>query len=519
MVDLELGIMSEFDQSLQQVNWYRKINAGLYIQDTYRMSSRLSFNLGLRWEPNIPPVDTRRYGSLFDQGAFNAGQHSKVYPNGPAGELYYGDPGVPGTFTQRQMKNFSPRFGLVWNPHRDGRDTVRMGGAILYDSPEVYYGTRLALNSPYAYDLRLISPTAPFDDPWRGYPGGNPFPAPNPPPTNVAFPTYTVWINEPLTQKTPYVAQWNVSYQHQFAKDWLLSASYLGNKTTHVWLATDLNYATYIPGMCGSTACSTTGNANQRRMLYRANPQDGKYFAGLFSTDDGGNASYNGLLVSVQHRLSKGFTLLANYTWSHCFNYGDINGNITADYYQNPLNRQAEYASCAYDIRHTMNVTGVAESPHMGNSFVGRMLGHWKIAPLVRATSGMPINLLSGRDNSLTAESLDRPNQVVSDPYPATQTPTQWINPLAFVQNPTGTFGIVGRNAVRAPGVLRVDASLSREFVFHERYRLEARGEGFNVINHANFSAPNTNLSSATFGRITAAGDPRILQFALKLHF
>jgi len=519
MVDFELGNMSEFDDSLQQVNWYRYINIELYVQDTYRISSRLSINAGLRWEPYTPPVDTRRYGSLFDQAAFNAGQHSKVYPNGPAGELYYGDPGVPATFMNRQMDNFSPRLGLVWNPHGDGRDTVRVGGAILYDTPEVYYGTRVALNSPFADDIRLVSPAAPFNDPWRGYPGGNPFPEPNPPPSNVVFPTYTVWINEPLTQRTPYMSQWNISYQRQLAKDWLASVSYLGNKTTHVWLATDLNYATYVPGTCGSSACSTTGNANQRRVLYLANPKDGQYFSSLFSTDDGANANYNGILASMQHRFSHGFTLLANYTWSHCLSYGDINGNITAGYYQNPRTRQGQYASCAYDIRHAINVTGVVESPVKGNSLAGRVLGNWKLALLVRATTGMPVNVTSGKDNSLTGEGLDRPNQVLSDPYPATQAPAQWINPAAFVQNPTGTFGTLGRNAVRAPGMLRVDASLSREFVFHERLRLEARGEGFNAINHANFSAPNTNLSSATFGQITAAGDPRILQFALKLHF
>ena len=518
-VDFQLGIMSEFDQSLPVVNWYRYINYELYVQDTYRISSRLSINAGLRWEPYIPPVDTRRYGTLFDQAAFNAGQHSKVYPNGPAGELYYGDPGVPPTFYNRQMANFSPRLGLVWNLHGDGRDTLRVGGAILYDSPEVYYGTRLVSNPPYADDIRLIPPAGPFNNPWQGYPGGNPFPEPNPAPSNVAFPTYAAWVNEPLNQKTPYTSQWNVSYQRQFGQDWLASVSYLGNKSTHVWLGTDLNHTIYIPGTCGSTACSTIANENQRRVLYLANPAQGQYFATLISNEYDGNANYNGLLASMQHRFSHSFTVLMNYTLSHCLNYADINGNIVAGYYQNPVNRQAEYASCAYDIRDMFNMTGVAVSPVRGNTLAGRVLGNWRLAPLIRATSGMPINVLSGRDNSLTGENLDRPNQVLPDPYPATQTPSHWINPAAFVQNPTGTFGTIGRNALRSPGTLRVDVSLSREFVFRERLRLEARFEAFNVINHANFSAPNVSLISATFGQITAAGDPRILQFALKLHF
>jgi hypothetical protein len=288
---------------------------------------------------------------------------------------------------------------------------------------------------------------------------------------------------------------------------------------THVWLATDLNRALYVPGTCGGGPCSTTGNVNQRRLLYLARPQDGQYFGGLYSTDDGGNANYNGALTSIQHRFSSGFTLLANYTWSHCLNYGDINGNIGVGYYQDDLHRKPDYASCAYDIRHMFNISGVAVSPVKGNTVAAHLFGNWRLAPLIRATTGIPMNVTSGKDNSLTAIGRDRPNQILANPYPALQNPTQWINPAAFVPNATGTFGALGRNALTAPGTLRVDIAVSREFSFTEKFRLEARGEGFNVINHANFSAPSTNLSSANFGRITSAGDPRILQFALKLHF
>lgn len=513
IVDYSLGILSQFNQSRAQLSWYRKTNIGLYVQDTFRLNSRLSINAGLRWEPDLPPTDIRPWGSLFDRDAFDKGVHSKVFVNAPAGMFYYGDAGVPKAFTNSQIWNFSPRLGLVWNLHGDGRDTIRVGGAILYDSPEVYYGQRLTSNAPYAADIQLNTPQGPFDDPWRGYPGGNPFPGQNPPASNTIFPTSAQWVNEPLRQRTPYTTQWNVSYQRQFAKDWLASVSYLGNKTTHVWLATDINRALYIPG------ASTTGNVNQRRLLYLARPSDGQYFGGLYSTDDGGNANYNGMLASVQHRFTRGFTLLANYTWSHCLNYGDINGNIGVGYYQDDLRRYPDYASCAYDIRHMLNITGVAVSPATGKTIAGRLLGGWKIAPLIRATTGIPINVTVGRDNSLTAIGRDRPNQVLADPYPALQSPSQWINPAAFVANPTGTFGGLGRNALRAPGNLRVDVALSREFPIAERLRLEARAEAFNVINHANFNAPGGNLSSATFGRITSAGDPRILQFALKLHF
>ena len=164
------------------------------------------------------------------------------------------------------------------------------------------------------------------------------------------------------------------------------------------------------------------------------------------------------------------------------------------------------------------NTTMVVHSPVKGSGWAGRLLGNWKLRASSRdhRHADQP-HLRQGQlaDGGGTGPA----NQVLVDPYPATRSPSQWIIPAAFVPNPTGTFGTLGRNALRSPGALRVDAAFSREFPITERLRLEARGEGFNVINHANFNAPSTTLSSATFGRITSAGEPRILQFALKLHF
>ncbi len=129
--------------------------------------------------------------------------------------------------------------------------------------------------------------------------------------------------------------------------------------------------------------------------------------------------------------------------------------------------------------------------------------------------------MLSGRDNSLTGVNLDRPNLVAtSGTYNANWGPgLQYINPANFSQNAAGTFGNLGRDAVRGPAQVNVDASLSRLFAFRERVRLEARGEAFNVINHTNFGNPTVTLTSANFGRILTANDPRIFQFAMKLIF
>jgi hypothetical protein len=183
-----------------------------------------------------------------------------------------------------------------------------------------------------------------------------------------------------------------------------------------------------------------------------------------------------------------------------------------------------------------VNVSIVATSPVKGKNLAGRLLGNWQIAPLLRRVSGIPINVLTGKDNSLSAVGFDRPNQVLPEVYNTDLGPgLQYLNASAFSANALGTFGNVGRNNVRGPGQFNLDLAVSRYFPIKENWRLEARAEAFNAINHTNF-APNLtvgissasipsgsvaspNISSATFGKITGAGDPRILQFALKLVF
>src|SRR5436305_14544761 len=119
-----------------------------------------------------------------------------------------------------------------------------------------------------------------------------------------------------------------------------------------------------------------------------------------------------------------------------------------------------------------VNIPVVALSPITGKTVAARLQGKCRLAPLIRAATGFPVSVTTGRDNSLTAIGRDRPNQVLADPYPASQSPAQWINPAAFVPNPTGTFGGLGRNTLRAPGSLRVDVALSREFALLEPVRL-----------------------------------------------
>jgi hypothetical protein len=364
-----------------------------------------------------------------------------------------------------------------------------------------------------------------LSNPWATYAGGNPYPLPYPPASTDAFPVGGTYAFIPLDLKTPYMVQWNASYERQIAKDWLLSVGYLGNKTTHLWLSLDINPSVFIPGTCGSSACSTTKNAAQRRVLYLQNAAQGQYYGQVIVTDQGVNANYNGLLASIQHRLSHGYTLLANYTYSHCISDGDFQGNVGNAQYQNqaiPAGRNAERGNCDFDIRHLVNVSFVGASPSFGNPLASKIIGGWQFAPLLRAASGLPVVVKTGTDNSLTGDGLDRPNVVPgASRYASSLGPNhQWFNPAAVTANPLGTFGNLGRDAYLAPSQFNLDLSLGRSFpIVRERYQLEVRADAFNSINHPNYLAPVATLSSSTYGRITSANDPRIFQFSMKLHY
>jgi hypothetical protein len=395
-----------------------------------------------------------------------------------------------------------------------------VGGALLYESNETWFNERETTNPPIGTNIDIPTPVGGFSDPYLGYPGGSPFPNNG----RAIFPAGGVYINFPINPKPTYVAQWNVTYQRQFAGDWVISASYLGNKTTHLWISGEVNPAVYIPG------ASTTSNTNQRRVLYQANPTLGAAYASIDTMDDGAVAHYQAALISLRHNFRHGFTLLTNYTDSYCVSDYDFGAALAGSANSVPFSRGSDRGPCNFDTRHNFNTSVVATSSVHGDSWTSRLLNNWQIAPLFHVASGQPLTVTTGKDNSLTGLNNDRPVQVLSNPYPSNQG-VQWINPLAFVPNPMGGFGTVGRDALRGPGNVSFDVALSRRFKLAERWTLEARAEAFNAVNHTNFvgsispaggssyTTMNTNLSSSAFGKVQSAFDPRIMQFALKLHF
>jgi hypothetical protein len=315
---------------------------------------------------------------------------------------------------------------------------------------------------------------------------------------------------------TPYTEQWNLVLERQFGQHWLISASYIGNESTHIWNQTEGNPAVFL-----GAANSTVANTNQRRVLYLENPSPtaGGLIGSIAQADPYGTANYNGLILSVNHRFNRGFSILGNWTYSHCLDEADNSNDLAFPQYQNPTNRAADYGNCTFDHRQIYNASILYATPtNWSNAFLRRALGGWELSTIFSAYTGDYLNPLAGKDNSRTGVGNDRGNASGSSRL-SHRTIAQFFNTSVFSQNALGTFGNAGRNSILGPGFVNFDLGVARHIRFTESKDVELRAEFFNVFNHANFLDPSATISSSTFGKITSAADPRILQFSGKFHF
>ncbi len=539
LADFMAGILSQMRQSIPNNLDVRQWFFGAYAQDTWKASRRLTVNYGMRWEPFFPMQvgDSRVY--TFDLGRFYSGTRSTVWTNAPSGFYYPGDPGFNGKAGMNgSWTNFEPRVGVAFDPFGDGRSAIRAGAGINYDFVNEQSYQNEDNVAPFAGDTTVNGPV-PLAAPWSTTPGGNPFPYISNPPIGK-FPVGAVYVPVPPNIKTTEVYSWNASIERQFSSRWFASASYVGSHTIHLWDNVEYNPPIFIPGTCGAgqyglTApgpCSTVGNVNARRVLNLANPVAAAAISNLTAYDDGGTAGYNGLLLKTQWTASNHVNIQANYTWSHCIGLAN-NGTTTpnpASNYVHLSNRNLDIGNCSQDRRHLLNLTMVARMPKFSNRALDLTASGWSLSTIYVYRSGSPLSIASGLDQALLGFSTanERPNQVNANTTAANRgaacaniTPcVGWLSGAAFAQPALGTLGNMGVFNVLGPTYFQFDVAMAREFRIGERESLQFRVEAFNLLNGVRFKNPSVTLSiPSTFGNITSAEDPRILQLAMKFTF
>ncbi|MGB8536563.1 MAG: carboxypeptidase regulatory-like domain-containing protein [Acidobacteriaceae bacterium] len=548
LADFLLGRIQSLYQGNNSGVDFRKNYGALYFQDSIQFSPRFTMNAGLRWATGLPAIETTGRGAQFSEAGFTAGTRSVVYPTAPPGVYFYGDPGVPHGYYHGKWNRLEPRFGIAFDPRGQGKESIRASYSLGFQEPPLYYNSRYAAQPPWGDSVTLTPPPGNLTTPYAGYPGGNPYPKPFPPTaSNAFFPTSGTYFVLPPDLQQAYTQNWNLSVQKQFLKDWAFTGTYLGTRVLHNSYGNEQNPAIYYPGTstgaagsCGTlspvpaagTLCSTTGNTNARRLLSGINAAQGAYFTQVTQAYTKMGSNFNGLLVTVQHRFSQYFTLLSNYTYSHCLSGPPENGDNAGDQFQDPAHPNRDYSNCGSDLRHNFVNSAIIRSAAGGTYGRQLLLSGWQLAPIVTATTGVPFTVTTGTDASLTAVGNDRPN-LIGKPRAQNTPITTFLNKASFAANTAGTYGATRPFEFYGPHYTDVDTALSKFIPLHEALQLEARAECFNCFNHTNYANPGgainsngtgvtnpgTALNSTSFGTILAANPPRILQLSLKMDF
>jgi hypothetical protein len=460
-----------------------------FVNDSYRVTPRLTLNAGLRYEYNSPSVDTEDRANIYDPAT--------------RALVAVGTNGVPRSGYTPDKNNFAPRVGLAWTLGASGRTVLRAGYGVYYDQSALAPGEALYFNAPY-FDFNLY-----FSLPGLPLSVNDPFPSFFP----VPLPDSALAIQRDL--RTAYMQHWSFGLQRDLGGSRVLEVSYVGSKGTKLLAGRDINQ----------------GQLTTLPFVIRPVPQ----FDDINILESRANSNYNSLQVRFQQRLDFGLSFLSSYTWSKSID--DASGFFTSagdpNFPQNSFDVRQERALSNFDVRHRLSVSYSYDLPFgRGRAFLSdagllsKVFGRWQMNGILTLQTGRPftVALLPEIDNSGTGRSTlgflgnDRPN-VVGQATLSPRTPERWFNIDAFAFPPRGTFGNAGRNILTGPGTENVNISLLKNMTLRERLDLQLRAEVFNLFNHPNFNLPDNFLGSPTFGRILSAQSPRHIQFGLKLLF
>jgi hypothetical protein len=546
--DFLLGAPSQYNQSQLNSFYSRNKYFGAFLQDSWRVNSRLTFNYGARWDRIEPWYE--KYNQI---STFEAGQQSAVYPNAPAGILYPTDPGVSRTIAP-PGDEFSPRIGLAYSPD-GGKTSIRAGFGMFYTAIEALTVSVAAANAPYGTTYSSPAPpllSDPFVTASNGQNYGQPFPV-NLAPLNVTrrnpdgsvdFSQYLPISGIPAymtSNRIPYTEQYMLSIQRQIGHNTLLSATYVGNEGHHLLVLMENNPGN--PSLClslsqpnevagGTATCGPFGEGNvyttaAGQTINGTRQALGASFGSNANQSTTGNSNYNSLQLSLRH-ISGPLQIMASYTYGKSLDHSSNLGEAV-----NPTNAALSYAVSSFDIKHNFVVSYDYLLP-LGELFHGasRWTRDWRLSGITHLSSGFPITMVNNSDNSLLGTNPNGVNNAsVDEPEytggsleinhnPGNGNP--YFNTALFSLPALGSPGNSPRRFIYGPGSENFDMALSKKLAISESMNLLFRLEAFNVFNHTQFFGPlsvDGTIGSSSFGDVVSAASPRILQAAVKFTF
>jgi Carboxypeptidase regulatory-like domain/TonB-dependent Receptor Plug Domain len=503
LADFFLGKFSDFQQGVGEYKNTRMHFLATFIQDTFRVSPRLTLNVGLRWDPFLPYTDVNNRLACY-----RPGQKSQVYVNAPTGALFPGDSGCPDGGYDPSWTDFGPRVGFAYDPFGDGKSSIRGGYGIFYDRPNTISTNSPANQGPFG-TLVSFSGDATNDvlNPYTGR--TNPFPQdPFDVPATAAFFLPHTMFSYDENLRNGRLQSWNVTLEREIIPTYLVRVAYAGSAGDRLAILREANAAIYAPG-------ATTATTNQRRPLF-------PNFNNITTVEATGESRYHSLQLTLDKRLSKGLSVLSNYTLSKTMDHASENKQ-TGVTQTNPFDLDFDWGPANSDRRHRFVTSFLWEIPgRFGKPALDAVVAGWSLTGILVMQSGVGLSVTSGVDNARTGTGNQLADRIGDPELPSDRSRGEqvlaWFNTTAYAPNALGTFGTAGRNALRGPGYKTVDVGLHKTFNAGPT-KVQVRVESFNLFNWVNLGNPTTAQNSPNFGKILTAGDPRIMQFAMRVWF
>ena len=483
----------------------RRYMFAFFGQDDWKVTPRLTLNLGLRYDFGSPAFEQNNRLTNLDpvaaDSATNNAQAMAALRLATDGSL------ASRALVNPDRTNLAPRIGFSYSPAE--RWVVRGGYGMYYNLLDrMGSEDQLSLNPPWLVNFNFtsntITPAATFI---TGFPPNTLDPA------TVNLTQVQLRAANP-NARTSYIQQYSLGVQRELARDWLAEVAYVGTLGRHLFTLRDLNQP--LPGQ--------TSLPRDQRFPFPA-------FGLVEYRDDNGISNYNSMEATLDKRFHSGYTVRAVYTFSKSLDnsFEHLTSGGSNSFPQNARDLHSWYGLSDFDVRHRFVANGIWELPfgqgrtYFQDGLPAKLLGGWELSGILNVRSGKPFTVTQSGD-PLSLGSLSTPlPDVIGDPRVSNPTISRWFNPAAFqlLTATTNRFGTEGRNILIGPGFASLDFSIHRRFGLGTESRyLDFRWEVFNSLNRANFGLPNRTINASNVGTITTlAGDPRVMQFALRLNF